>query len=215
MHFWLLRILSCTDRSRADPASRSGSPGLDTMKNFHSCPHSRFRKEHGGKRLRSFEPSFLDLVKSAIRVIAQRGADEVYKGRERLSKAEYSSTLAFVLCVGHLRSGHRTRRPRFVKGTVYTCLLHSGTMAYFHVTFQRGLRFRMLSPAAAIFAELAEDPCSLKWWFQLVGFAVRISDLPLLPQNVLHREEGRKESLQHPWQPTRLNGWNSVCLSSA
>ena len=23
--------------------------------------------------------------------------------------------------------------------------------------------------------------------------------------------EGRKESLQHPWQPTRLNGWNSVC----
>ena len=27
--------------------------------------------------------------------------------------------------------------------------------------------------------------------------------------------EGRKESLQHPWQPTRLNGWNSVCLPSA
>ena len=23
--------------------------------------------------------------------------------------------------------------------------------------------------------------------------------------------EGRKESLQHPWHPTRLNGWNSVC----
>ena len=22
---------------------------------------------------------------------------------------------------------------------------------------------------------------------------------------------GRKESLHHPWQPTRLNGWNSVC----
>ena len=25
------------------------------------------------------------------------------------------------------------------------------------------------------------------------------------------RKEGRKESLQHPWQPTRLSGWNSVC----
>ena len=24
-------------------------------------------------------------------------------------------------------------------------------------------------------------------------------------------KEGRKQSLQHPWQPTRLNGWNSVC----
>ena len=24
-------------------------------------------------------------------------------------------------------------------------------------------------------------------------------------------KEGRKESLQHPWQPTRLNGWKSVC----
>ena len=24
-------------------------------------------------------------------------------------------------------------------------------------------------------------------------------------------KEGRKESSQHPWQPTRLNGWNSVC----
>ena len=22
---------------------------------------------------------------------------------------------------------------------------------------------------------------------------------------------GRKESLQHPWRPTRQNGWNSVC----
>ena len=30
--------------------------------------------------------------------------------------------------------------------------------------------------------------------------------------SLLHRKEGRKESLQHPWQPTRLNGWNSVCL---
>ena len=27
------------------------------------------------------------------------------------------------------------------------------------------------------------------------------------------RKEGRK--FTHPWQPTRLNGWNSVCLSSA
>ena len=33
-------------------------------------------------------------------------------------------------------------------------------------------------PAAAIFAELAEDPCSFKWWVQLVGFALRVSDLP-------------------------------------
>ena len=40
-------------------------------------------------------------------------------------------------------------------------------------------------PAAAIFAELAEDPCSLKWWLQLVGFALRISDLP---PGSLHRE---------------------------
>ena len=40
-------------------------------------------------------------------------------------------------------------------------------------------------PAAAIFAELAEVPCSLKWRVQLVGFALRISDLP---QGALHRE---------------------------
>ena len=40
-------------------------------------------------------------------------------------------------------------------------------------------------PAAAIFAELAEDPCSLKWWLQLVGFALRVSDLP---PGSLHRE---------------------------
>ena len=42
-------------------------------------------------------------------------------------------------------------------------------------------------PAAAIFAQLAEDPyaCSLKCWLQLVGFASRISDL--LP-GLLHRE---------------------------
>ena len=40
-------------------------------------------------------------------------------------------------------------------------------------------------PAAADFAELAEDPCSLKWWLQLVGFALRVSDLP---PGSLHRE---------------------------
>ena len=40
-------------------------------------------------------------------------------------------------------------------------------------------------PAAAIFAELAKDPCSFKWWVQLVGFALRVSDLP---QSLLHRE---------------------------
>ena len=40
-------------------------------------------------------------------------------------------------------------------------------------------------PAAAISAELAEDPCSLKWWLQLVGFALRVSDLP---PGSLHRE---------------------------
>ena len=32
---------------------------------------------------------------------------------------------------------------------------------------------------------LAEDPSSLKWWVQLVGFALRLSDLP---QGSLHRE---------------------------
>ena len=32
--------------------------------------------------------------------------------------------------------------------------------------------------AAASFAESAEDPGSLKRWVQLVGFALRISDLP-------------------------------------
>ena len=40
-------------------------------------------------------------------------------------------------------------------------------------------------PAAAIVAELAGDPCSLKWWMQLVGFALWVSDLP---QGSLHRE---------------------------
>ena len=39
-------------------------------------------------------------------------------------------------------------------------------------------------PAAAIFAELAEDPHSLKWWLQLVGFALRVSGLP---PDSLHR----------------------------
>ena len=33
-----------------------------------------------------------------------------------------------------------------------------------------------------------------------------LEDMPL-------RKEGRK--FTHPWQPTRLHGWNSVCLSSA
>ena len=33
-------------------------------------------------------------------------------------------------------------------------------------------------PAAANFAELAEDPYCLNWWRQLVGFALRTSDLP-------------------------------------
>ena len=36
---------------------------------------------------------------------------------------------------------------------------------------------------------------------------------PSLPRHFRRFKEGRKESLQHPWQPTRLNGWNSVCLS--
>ena len=40
-------------------------------------------------------------------------------------------------------------------------------------------------PAAALLAELAEDQCSLKWWMQLVGSALRVSDLP---QGSLHRE---------------------------
>ena len=31
--------------------------------------------------------------------------------------------------------------------------------------------------------------------------------------HVSPRKEGRK--CTHPWQPTRLNGWNRVCLSSA
>ena len=46
-------------------------------------------------------------------------------------------------------------------------------------------RFLVDIPAAAIFAERAEDLCSLKCWVQLVGFASRISDLP---QGLLHRE---------------------------
>ena len=29
------------------------------------------------------------------------------------------------------------------------------------------------------------------------------------------REEEKEGNLQHPWQPARLNGWKSVCLSSA
>ena len=40
-------------------------------------------------------------------------------------------------------------------------------------------------PADVIFAELAEDPCSHKWWVQLVGFALQVSDLP---QGSLHHE---------------------------
>ena len=39
-------------------------------------------------------------------------------------------------------------------------------------------------PVAAIFAELAEDPCSFKWWVHLVGFALQASDLP---RSSLHR----------------------------
>ena len=40
-------------------------------------------------------------------------------------------------------------------------------------------------PAAAIFAKFAEDPCGFRWWVQLVGFALRVSDLP---RGSLHRE---------------------------
>ena len=36
---------------------------------------------------------------------------------------------------------------------------------------------------------------------------LRLEDPPVQP---VHNNE-RKERLQHPWQPTRLNGWNSVC----
>ena len=39
--------------------------------------------------------------------------------------------------------------------------------------------------------------------------------MKLIANSLSVAKEGRKESLQHPWQPTRLNGWNSVCLSSA
>ena len=38
--------------------------------------------------------------------------------------------------------------------------------------------------------ELAEDPCSLKWWVQLVGFALRISVVlgmtPLIINLLIH-----------------------------
>ena len=39
--------------------------------------------------------------------------------------------------------------------------------------------------AAAIFAALAKDSCSLEWWVQPLRFALRISDLP---QGSLHDE---------------------------
>ena len=44
---------------------------------------------------------------------------------------------------------------------------------------------------------------------------ILFSTAPILPTfaaSFVHCiKEGRKETLQHPWQPTRLNGWNSVC----
>ena len=30
-------------------------------------------------------------------------------------------------------------------------------------------------------------------------------------QQAAHKEE--RKQLNHPWQPTKLNGWNSVCVS--
>ena len=45
----------------------------------------------------------------------------------------------------------------------------------------------------------------------------RSSPNALVPHKVQRRRcrgtagLGRKESLQHPWQPSRLNGWKSVC----
>ena len=35
-------------------------------------------------------------------------------------------------------------------------------------------------------------------------------DLKVASRASKERKEGKL--LQHPWQPTRLNGWNSVCL---
>ena len=44
--------------------------------------------------------------------------------------------------------------------------------------------------AVAMLAELAEDPCSLRWWAQRVRVAARITDLPyraLRPFEIIRR----------------------------
>ena len=47
----------------------------------------------------------------------------------------------------------------------------------------------------------------------IVGNRTDLDKLERIQQGFLKRKEGR--GFPHPWQPTRLNGWNSVCLSSA
>ena len=59
---------------------------------------------------------------------------------------------------------------------------------------------------AATTTKFARIPCLFCPVYQDTGGAMETLILQ-------ERKEGRK--FTHPWQPTRLNGWNSVCLSSA
>ena len=53
--------------------------------------------------------------------------------------------------------------------------------------------------------------CTYHHWFSRPS-NLRFEPYFELPMGI--RKEGRKE-ITHPWQPTKLNGWNSVCVSMA
>ena len=54
-----------------------------------------------------------------------------------------------------------------------------------------------------------------QWLWSSLNELARLQQVAAIAQATVAftRKEGRK--FTHPWQPTRLNGWNSVCLSSA
>ncbi len=93
------------------------------------------------------------------------------------------------------------------------------------VTFPRNVwgSWPVNIPAAAIFAEVAQDPCSLKWWVQLVGFALRMSDQP---QGSLHHEvlcDNVQDALARPssanWSSHHVKhvwslGWHATVFCS-
>ena len=72
-------------------------------------------------------------------------------------------------------------------------------------------------PHKPMLAEWTSEILSLSLFLPSKGQAgfredFRTTDQLFIIRTILQQAKEGKESLQHPWQPTRLNGWNSVCL---